>query len=202
MPEELAEAVRARTGSGGFSRYVTDAVEERVRLNLLDELSEQLQAEFGPFDEEGVRQAMRLWTEEERYRSLVLDAEGLVKLATGDPKATLPFEAARRLKGHVVTSATTLIEVLRGDRSDARIYRVLSHVTVIPIDLNRARAAGELLGRTGLDVHRCALDALVATIALAQPGRVVVLTSDADDMAKLTQDPARSRKDRVCIVRV
>lgn len=65
MPEELAEAVRARTGSGGFSRYVTDAVQEQVRLNLLDELSEQLQAEFGPFDEEGVRQAMRLWTEEE-----------------------------------------------------------------------------------------------------------------------------------------
>lgn len=65
MPEELAEAVRARTGSGGFSRYVTDAVQEQIRLNLLDELSEQLQAEFGPFDEEGVRQAMRLWTEEE-----------------------------------------------------------------------------------------------------------------------------------------
>jgi hypothetical protein len=65
MPEELAEAVRARTGSGGFSRYVTDAVEEQIRLNLLDELSEKLQAEFGPFDEEGVRQAMRLWTEEE-----------------------------------------------------------------------------------------------------------------------------------------
>jgi Arc/MetJ-type ribon-helix-helix transcriptional regulator len=65
MPEELADAVRARTGSGGFSRYVTDAVEEQVRLNLLDELSEKLQAEFGPFDEEGVRQAMRLWTEEE-----------------------------------------------------------------------------------------------------------------------------------------
>ena len=133
---------------------------------------------------------------------MVLDAEGLVKLATGDPKATLPFEAARRLKGQVVTSATTLTEVLRGGLRDARIYRVLSHVTVVPIDLNRARAAGELLGRTGLDGHRCALDALVATIALAQSGRVVVLTSEADDMAKLTEDPARSRKDRVRIVRV
>ena len=65
MPEELAEAVRARTGSGGFSRYVTDAVQEQIRLNLLDELSAQLQAEFGPFDEEGVRQAIRLWTDEE-----------------------------------------------------------------------------------------------------------------------------------------
>lgn len=134
--------------------------------------------------------------------SLVLDAEGLVKLANGDPKATLPFEAARRLKGHVVTSATTLTEVLRGGPRDARIYRVLAHVTVVPIDLDRARAAGELLGRTGLDGHRCALDALVAAIALAQSGRVVVLTSDADDMAKLTEDPARSRKDQVRIVRV
>lgn len=134
--------------------------------------------------------------------SLVLDAEGLVKLAGGDPKATLPFEAARRLKGHVVTSATTLTEVLRGGPKDARIYRVLHHVTVIPIGLERARAAGELLGRTGLDGHRCALDALVAIIALAQPGRVVILTSDVDDMAKLTEDPARSGKDRVRIVRV
>lgn len=65
MPEELAEAVRARTGSGGFSRYVTDAIEEQLRLSLLDELSEKLQTEFGTFDEEGVIQAMRLWTEEE-----------------------------------------------------------------------------------------------------------------------------------------
>ena len=29
MPEELAEAVRTRTGAGGFSRYVTEAVQER-----------------------------------------------------------------------------------------------------------------------------------------------------------------------------
>jgi predicted nucleic acid-binding protein len=133
---------------------------------------------------------------------LVLDAEGLVKLATGDPKATQPFEAARRLKGRVVISATTLTEVLRGGRKDVRIYRVLRHVTVIPIDADRARAAGELLGRTGLAGHRCALDALVATVALAQPGRVIVLTSDVDDMAKLTEDPARPRKDRVHVVHV
>ena len=61
MPEELAEAVRARTGTGGFSRYVTDAVQEQIRLDKLDHLSAELQAEYGPFDEEGVREAMRLW---------------------------------------------------------------------------------------------------------------------------------------------
>ena len=65
MPEELAEAVRARTGAGGFSRYVTDAVHEKVRLDLLDDLSAELEAEFGPIDEDGVRQAMRLWPDDE-----------------------------------------------------------------------------------------------------------------------------------------
>ena len=65
LPEELTEAVRARTGAGGFSRFVTEAVQKQVRQTLLDELSEELQAEFGPFDEEGVRQAMRLWTTDE-----------------------------------------------------------------------------------------------------------------------------------------
>ena len=38
MPEELAEAVRARTGAGGFSRYVTEAVDREIRHDLLDEL--------------------------------------------------------------------------------------------------------------------------------------------------------------------
>jgi hypothetical protein len=61
MPEELAEAVRSRTGPGGFSRYVTDAVQEQVRLDRLDDLSAYLQEQFGPFDEKGVEEAMRLW---------------------------------------------------------------------------------------------------------------------------------------------
>ncbi len=61
MPEELAEAVRARTGTGGFSRYVTDAVEERVRLELLDELLAELDAEFGPVPDEIRQQTRRTW---------------------------------------------------------------------------------------------------------------------------------------------
>src|SRR5215469_18869672 len=61
MPEELAEAVRARTGSGGFSRYVTDAVEERVRLESLDELLAELDAEYGPVPEEIRQQTRRMW---------------------------------------------------------------------------------------------------------------------------------------------
>jgi hypothetical protein len=65
MPEELSEAVRARTGAGGFSRYVTDAVQEQVRQDLLDDLAAEFEAEYGPIDEELVEQAMREWPDYE-----------------------------------------------------------------------------------------------------------------------------------------
>jgi Arc/MetJ-type ribon-helix-helix transcriptional regulator len=65
MPEELADAVRARTGTGGFSRYVTDAVQEQVRLDLLDDLVAEFEAEHGPIPEELVQEAMREWPDYE-----------------------------------------------------------------------------------------------------------------------------------------
>ena len=65
MPEELTEAVRARTGAGGFSRYVTDAVQEQMRLDLLDDLIAEFEAEYGPVPEELVEEAMREWPDYE-----------------------------------------------------------------------------------------------------------------------------------------
>ena len=61
MPEELAEAVRVRTGPGGFSRYVTEAVAEQFRLDLLDDLSAELEAEFGPIPAEIREQTRQTW---------------------------------------------------------------------------------------------------------------------------------------------
>jgi hypothetical protein len=61
MPAELADLVRARTGAGGFSRYVTEAVQEQLRLDLLADLSAELEAEYGPVDNDLVKQAMREW---------------------------------------------------------------------------------------------------------------------------------------------
>jgi hypothetical protein len=82
------------------------------------------------------------------------------------------------------------------------MHQVLGGMTVVSIDKQQGRAAGELLGLTGLSGHRCALDALLAVVALAQPRPVVVLTSDTDDMRRLTEEPGRRRAERIEVVRV
>jgi hypothetical protein len=53
-----------------------------------------------------------------------------------------------------------------------------------------------------LSGHRCSLDALLAVVALKQPRPAVLLTSDPDDMARLTAEPDRPEADRVAVVRV
>jgi hypothetical protein len=61
MPEDLAEAVRARTGAGGFSRYVSEAVEREIRHDMLGELIDELEAEYGPVPQELLDEARREW---------------------------------------------------------------------------------------------------------------------------------------------
>lgn len=134
--------------------------------------------------------------------TLILDAEGLVKLAGGDHVTRDRFEAARRRHSQLVTAASTLSEVLRGGPRDVGLHRVLGRMTVVPVDKEIGRAAGELLGRTGLSGHRCALDALLAVVALAQPRPAVLLTSDPADLARLTEEPGRPRAQRIHVVRV
>jgi predicted nucleic acid-binding protein len=132
--------------------------------------------------------------------ALVLDAEGLVKLAHGDLRALARARAAHRLQHSVVTAASTLAEVMRGTPADAKLHRVLGRVNVEPLAKEHGRAAGELLGRTGLSGHRCALDALLAVVALAQPRPVVLLTSDSSDLRRLTEEPHRPKRERVAVI--
>jgi predicted nucleic acid-binding protein len=133
---------------------------------------------------------------------LVLDAEGLTKLAADDPATFAYVKAAYQRHSVVVTAASTLSEVLRGTARDARVHRVLNRVDVVPIGKEQGRAAGELLGRSGLSGHRCALDALLAVVALAQPRPVVLLTSDPVDLTRLTEEPERPRAHRIRVVRI
>jgi predicted nucleic acid-binding protein len=134
--------------------------------------------------------------------TLVLDAEGLVKLAKGNPVALARAKTAYAREANLVTAATTLAEVLRGGPSDAQMRQVLRRVRVIAVDAEQARAAGELLSRTGLSGDHSALDALLATVAMTQPRPVILLTSDTDDMAKLTHEPHRPANERVAVIRI
>jgi predicted nucleic acid-binding protein len=133
--------------------------------------------------------------------ALVLDCEGIVKLASGDPMTRHRFEAARRRGSLVLTAAPTLAEVLRGTPRDAGMHRVLNRITVVPIDKRLGRAAGELLGRAGLSGHQHALDALLAVVAMEQQRPIVLLTSDPDDLRRLTDEPDRPARERVAVVR-
>jgi len=133
---------------------------------------------------------------------LVLDSEGLSKLASGDGKARAFLETARVRRARVVVSAITLTEVLRGGPRDASVHRVLSRVTVLPVTPELGRRAGELLGATGLSGHRCAIDAVVAATALDIARPVVLLTSDPDDLNRLVEEPGCAKEQRVVVVHV
>jgi hypothetical protein len=61
MPEDLADAVRARTGAGGFSRYITEVVGREIRHARLGELLDELEAEYGPVPPEIREQTRREW---------------------------------------------------------------------------------------------------------------------------------------------
>jgi len=65
MPEDLVAAVRERIGAGGFSRYVAEAVEEKLRLDRLNDLSAYLEAKYGPVPEEVIQEVLREWPDYE-----------------------------------------------------------------------------------------------------------------------------------------
>jgi predicted nucleic acid-binding protein len=134
--------------------------------------------------------------------TLVLDGEGLSKLASGDARVRGHLESARARGARVAVSAVTLTETLRGGPRDAAVHRVLARITVVPVTAAVARRAGELLGTTGLSGHRCAIDAVIAATALDLERPVVLLTSDPDDMNRLVEEPERPKTQRVVLVPV
>jgi len=61
MPEELSLAIRERTGPGGFSRYIAEAAEKRLRGELFSEYLDELDRAYGPVPPELTEQARREW---------------------------------------------------------------------------------------------------------------------------------------------
>ncbi|MGI8535473.1 MAG: type II toxin-antitoxin system VapC family toxin [Mycobacteriales bacterium] len=116
--------------------------------------------------------------------TLLLDSDGLSRAAANDERTAAFIKQAMLERGRVVIPAVTLTEVLRGGARDAAVHRVLKKMHVVDVNGHLARAAGEILGQVGGDRT---VNAIVAAVAVAQPGRVVVLTSDPRDLTSLTR---------------
>ena len=134
--------------------------------------------------------------------TLVLDSEGLSKLAAGDARARAYLESALARRSRVAISAITLTEVLRGGARDAAVHRVAARITIVAVSAGIARRAGELLGKTGLSGHRYAIDAVVAATALGVERPVVLLTSDPDDLTRLVEESERPKTERIAVIHV
>ncbi|MGQ5226443.1 DNA-binding protein [Streptomyces sp. MN3] len=123
--------------------------------------------------------------------TVVLDAEGLSAWIAQDRRIAAMFQMFHAAGADLVVGANTIVEVSHARMNTARMRWVLSRVRVEPVTEQAARAAAELLKATGPHGHRYAIDATVAEMALRQPGPVVMLTSDVDDMARLCGDRVR-----------
>ncbi|MFC7763419.1 type II toxin-antitoxin system VapC family toxin [Catellatospora bangladeshensis] len=79
--------------------------------------------------------------------ALLLDSEGLSKLAAGDERVRAFLETALNRRAQVVVSAITLTEVLRGGPRDTTVHRVLSRITALPVTPELGRRAGNCSAR-------------------------------------------------------
>jgi Arc/MetJ-type ribon-helix-helix transcriptional regulator len=61
LPEDLTAAVQQRVGHGKFSQYVTEAVTRQLEQDLLTELSDLLTAQYGPYPDEYLDEAIAAW---------------------------------------------------------------------------------------------------------------------------------------------
>ena len=121
----------------------------------------------------------------ERYESVVLDSEGLSAWVAQDRKLLAMLKVFHDTGADLVVGANTIVEVSHARMDVPRLNWALSRVKVEPVTEEAAKSAAGLLKRTGLHGHKYAIDATVAEMALRRPGRVALLTSDADDMVKL-----------------
>ncbi|MER7107450.1 PIN domain-containing protein [Streptomyces sp. NPDC000229] len=123
--------------------------------------------------------------------ALILDSESLAKAVQRDPEVHEWLTAARDADLPVSTSAAVLVEVIHSRINDAALKWTLSRLRVEPVTQALAQSATALLHAAGLHGHKYAIDAMLCASALAQPGRVTILTSDVEDITMLTTDHPR-----------
>lgn len=121
----------------------------------------------------------------QHIESVVLDSEGLSAWIAQDRKVLGLLKVFHEMGADLIISANTIVEVSHSRVNMPRLQWTLSRVKVEPVTEQTAKEAAKLLKAAGLHGHKYAIDATVAEVALRQPGPVVLLTLDIDDMARL-----------------
>lgn len=121
----------------------------------------------------------------QHVESVVLDSEGLSAWVAQDRKVLGLLKVFHEMGADLIISANTIVEVSHSRVNMPRLQWTLSRVKVERITEQTAKEAARLLKAAGLHGHKYAIDATVAEAALRQPGPVVLMTSDVDDMARL-----------------
>ncbi|MFF6778965.1 DNA-binding protein [Streptomyces sp. NPDC012637] len=129
--------------------------------------------------------------------ALILDSEGLAKAVQRDRQVHEWLTAARDADLPVITSAAVLVEVIHPRINDAALKWTLSRLRVELVTQALAQSAATLLRAAGLHGHKYAIDAMLCAAALAQPGRVTILTSDVEDITMLTAAHPRVTAEKV-----
>lgn len=92
LPEELAEAIRAEVGPGGFSRYVTHAIERQREQDRLGEAVAWWEEEYGEVTEAELAEAEAERREIERRHAELARAR---RVAAGEPVEPAPGQQQR-----------------------------------------------------------------------------------------------------------
>ena len=119
-----------------------------------------------------------------RFATLLLDSDGLTKLASRGLRMRTVLEQAQRVDAEVIVPWTALAEALQGPNRPAVLF-ALSTTRLVGLGEQHYRDAADLMERTAMGGHT--IDALVAQVALRLPRPVVIATSDPDDLRRLTQ---------------
>lgn len=116
---------------------------------------------------------------------LVLDSGALIALERNERSMWARLKAAQIAGELPVTHAGVLGQVWRGGPRQARLSRALDGLNVRPLDEPLGRAAGELLGATGLS------DVIDAAVVLLSTDGDEIVTMDRDDFEHLVAASGR-----------
>lgn len=111
--------------------------------------------------------------------TLVLDSGALIALDRDERPMWTRLKAAQSSGELPITHAGVVGQVWRGGPRQARLARALNGVDVRALDDPLGRAAGRLLGATGLS------DVIDAAVALLAGDGDEIVTADRDDFERL-----------------